>query len=71
MRDLPRLIKRGLIEATVAFGSSLPPSTPLPRLIKRGLIEAFQWGVYLPFDVFLPRLIKRGLIEAFCKYAPV
>src|SRR5438477_264663 len=40
--DLPRLLRRGLIEARKSERGSLNCSRNLPRLLRRGLIEAKQ-----------------------------
>ena len=64
IRFLPRLIKRGLIEASERQSTPLTMGY-LPRLIKRGLIEARVFIMtMIGSSVALPRLIKRGLIEA-------
>ena len=61
--SLPRLHRRGLIEAGYGNGVEFVPFL-LPRLHRRGLIEAFCPAPPRPCGGGLPRLHRRGLIEA-------
>ena len=60
----PRVIKRGLIEATAWPLAKRWRTRLFPRVIKRGLIEALLAMLVPKRGRSFPRVIKRGLIEA-------